>query len=332
MTFLAPLAALFALSLPLIVLLHLRRSRPRPLPVTTLRFWEQAARHQRQRLAPRRPPRSLLLLAQLLIAALLTLALVRPATPLPRLPGGATPRQLIVVLDRSAAMRATDVAPTRFAAAKDRARGLIAGAGADEGVTLVTLGAEPLTLRSRDAGDRAELLAALDALGPGGGRADLNGALPLLRAALSPDRENRIVLLSGGPFAAVPDRDALAALPAAFAWEWIGGVADNLAITRLVARPSPRAPDRVDLFARVANYSAAPVNGASRLEADGVEVDVRPLAIAASGMTELVWQLPRGVRGARLRIDGGGLRAATDAAPHDNEAWVVLREAGEVRV
>ena len=121
MTFLLRLAGLFALSLPIIVVLHMRRSRPRPLPVTTLRFWQEATRHQRQRLAWRRPPRILLLLAQLLIAALLAVALARPALPLERLPGDQPARQLIVLLDRSTAMRATDVAPSRFEAAKARA-------------------------------------------------------------------------------------------------------------------------------------------------------------------------------------------------------------------
>lgn len=344
MTFLAPLAALFALSLPLIVALHLRRSRSRPLPVTTLRFWREATRDRRERLALRPPPRALLLLAQLAIAALLCLALARPALPLPGLPGNAARRQTIVVLDRSTAMRATDVgasgaeagsgsgrrgeAATRFDAAKARARALVGGAAIEDEVTLLTLGADPRLLHSRDGGDRAALLAALDALGPGGGRADLNGALPTLRAAILPERETRIVLLSGGPFADPPDRAALAALPATLEWERIGGAADNLAVTRLVARRSPLAADRVELFARIANYAATPLAGRSRIVADGAAVDERPLSLAAGGTVELVWQLPRGTREAALQVEG----ATPDALPLDDEARVVLREPGAVRI
>lgn len=332
MTLLAPLAGLFALSLPLIVVLHLRRSRSRPLPVTTLRFWQEAAPQQRQRLALRRPPRTLLLLLQLLIAALLTLALVRPVLPDSlmgaRLPGNERARQLIVVLDRSASMRATDVAPTRFERAQERARALVAGAATREEVTLLTLGADPQVVRSRDAGDRVALLAALDALGPGGGRADLNGALPVLRALLLPGRENRIVILSGGVFAAPPDRAALAALSATLEWERIGDEAGNLAITRFVARPSALMPDQVELFARVANYADVAATGRGSLEVDGVAVAERSLPIAPGGTVELVWQLPRGTRGARLRIDG----LAGDVAPFDDEAQVVLRQAGSLRI
>jgi len=330
LSFLAPLAALFALSLPLVVLLHMRHSRSRPLPVTTMRFWAEATRHRRQRLALRRPPRSLLLLLQLLAVALIVLALVRPALPLPGLPGGTPPRQLIVVLDRSAAMRATDVSPSRFEAARARARDLIRGAATEEAVTLLTLGADGQTVRSRDAGDRATVLMALDGLMPGGGRADLNGALPTLRATLLPERENRIVLLSGGVFAADPDRAALAALPATLQWEQIGAAADNLAITTIVTRRSTLSAERSELFARIANHAPTATVARSQIDADGTTVDTRQLTIGANSTVELVWQLPPGTRGARLNVaaQGGG----ADVLAADNEAYVVTRDASQRRI
>ena len=329
-TWLAPLAALFALSLPVIVILHMRHSRSQPLPITTMRFWAEATRHRRQRMALRRPPRSLLLFLQLLAAALIALALIRPAIPLPGLPGNAPPRQLIVVLDRSATMRATDVAPSRFEVAKARARELIATAATEEAVTLITLGADGRTFRSRDAGDRAALLAELDALGPGGGRANLNGTLPLLRSVLLPERENRIVLLSGGTFTDVPDRAAFSNLPATLQWERIGTDTGNLAITTLVVRRSAQRPDRSELFARVANYASSPIAARSVIDADGAEVDTRTLQIASGGAVELVWELPPDTRGARLRV--APTNGATDAMPFDNEAYVVTREVGQRRV
>ena len=327
---LAPLAAIFALSLPLLVLLHMRRARTRSLPITTLRFWEEAQRQRRQRIALRRPPRSLLLLLQLLIAALIVLALVRPALAVPGLPGSTPPRQLIVVLDRSTAMRATDVAPSRFEAARERARALIRAAPADEATALLILGDEAQTFRAADAAGRAGLLASLDALGPGGGRADLNGALPTIRALLLPERENRVVLLSGGVFADEPDHAALAALPATLRWEAIGGVADNLAITTLVTRRSAQDATRHELFARVANYAASAVTARSEIEADGATVDTRQLTIAAGGTVDVVWQLPANTRGARLRVTPNGGR--TDPLPADDEAFVVTREASRRRI
>src|SRR5207237_891253 len=63
----------------------------------------------------RRPPLTLLLLLQLLVAALAAVALARPATPTD------PPRHLALILDASASMQATDVAPSRFEAARTRA-------------------------------------------------------------------------------------------------------------------------------------------------------------------------------------------------------------------
>lgn len=330
LAFLAPLAALFALSLPAIVLLHMRQSRARQLPVTTMRFWAEATRHRRQRLSLRRPPLSLLLLLQLLAAALIVAALVRPAIPVPGLPGNVPPRQLIVLLDRSASMRATDLSPNRFEVAKGRARDLIRSAPAEEAVTLLTLGADAQTLRSRDAGDRAALLAGLDKLGPGGGRADFNGTLPTLRAVLLPERENRVVVLSDGVFAAAPDRAAISALPISLQWDKVGAEADNLAITTMVTRRSAVSPDRTELFARIANYAASPTVARSVIDADGTTVDTRQLTIAANSTVELVWQLPPGTRGARLKVDPAGGRV--DALAFDNEAYVVTRNASQRRI
>jgi hypothetical protein len=295
-----------------------------------MRFWEEATRNRRQRLAWRRPPRSLLLLLQLLAAALIVLALVRPAIPVPGLPGTNPPRQLVVVLDRSAAMRAADVAPDRFSAAKDRARALIAAAPAEEAVALLTLGSDPRTIRSRDAGDRAALLAALDSLTVGGGRADINGALPTLRAVLVPERENRVVVLSAQVFADAPDTATIAALPAALNWERIGGQVDNLAITTTETRRSVQNAERTELFARIANFGNAATSARSVIEADGRVVDTRQLAIGANGTVELVWQLPPGTRGARLRVEPTSGRA--DPLPADNDAYLVTRDNNQSRI
>lgn len=330
LSFLAPLAAILGLSLPILVVFHMRHSRSTPLPVTTIRFWEEATRHRRQRLAWQRPPRSLLLVLQLLAAALIVLALVRPAIPVPGLPGSNPPRQVIVLLDRSAAMRATDVVPDRFSVAKDRARALIAAAPAEEAVALMTLGSDPQTIRSRDAGDRAALLAALDGLTVGGGRADINGALPTIRAVLLPERENRVVVLSAGVFAEAPDAATIAALPAALRWERIGSQVDNLAITTTETRRSTQNAERTELFARIANFGVAATTARSVIEADGRLVDTRQLSIAASGTVELVWQLPPGTRGARLRVEPTSGRA--DPLPADNEAHIVARDNNRRRI
>ena len=68
----------------------------------------------------------------------------------------------------------------------------------------------------------------------------------------------------------------------------------------------------------------------SQIDADGTTVDTRQLTIAANSAVELVWQLPPGTRGARLRVDPASGRA--DALSFDNEAYVVTRDASQRRI
>src|SRR5260370_15540861 len=78
MTFLAPWAAWFALGIPIIVLLYLLKLKRRPLPVSTLMFWQQVLEESRRRAFFQKLRHLLSLLLHLLIFALILAALARP--------------------------------------------------------------------------------------------------------------------------------------------------------------------------------------------------------------------------------------------------------------
>ena len=122
MGILAPLAlALLALALPIIALYLLRPRRP-AAPVSSLLLWQAALTDVEANAPWQRLRRNWLLLLQLAILALLALASARPVFSA----GGATTGNLIVVLDGSASMRATDVTPNRFERARASVRSLAA--------------------------------------------------------------------------------------------------------------------------------------------------------------------------------------------------------------
>src|SRR4026207_1193203 len=114
MAFLAPLAlALSAFAAP-IILLYMLRLRRRDVDVSSTMLWQQLLRDREANTPWQRLRRNLLLLLQLLILAALVLALARPFLPVPTVVSGS----VVVLLDGSASMLATDVEPNRFEVAQ----------------------------------------------------------------------------------------------------------------------------------------------------------------------------------------------------------------------
>ena len=131
----------------------------------------------------------MLLLLQLLAAVLAVLALARPATP------SEPPRHLALVLDASGSMQATDVAPTRFEAARARGMDRLAALRPSDLVSFVRAGREATLLAS---GAPDTVRGALAAAQPGQSGAAIREALALAssQVAATPDRRGQIVLLT----------------------------------------------------------------------------------------------------------------------------------------
>src|SRR5215213_6070598 len=116
MGLLAPLALMFIPLLAVIAAFYLLRLRRPEAAVSSLYLWETLLRDREANAPWQRLRTNLLLLLQLLVVAALILALARPWSA----GGGAGGRNLIVVLDTSASMGATDgpQGATRLATAK----------------------------------------------------------------------------------------------------------------------------------------------------------------------------------------------------------------------
>lgn len=167
----APAALWGLLVLPVIVLLYMLRARRQDLPVSTLLLWQRARRELAAHRPVRRFERSLLLLLQLLAAALLVLALARPQIRLPGGPEAGT----VVVVDVSASMQATDVAPSRFETAIRQAHAAVDAAPGP--VMIVAAAAAPRVMAPFD--DAASAHRTLDALHPTDGPARIDQAVTL---------------------------------------------------------------------------------------------------------------------------------------------------------
>ncbi len=314
MGFLTPLALTFAaLSIPILIL-YMLKLRRRDVLVSSTLLWQRLLRDREANAPWQRLRRNLLLLLQLLILALLTLALARPFFPTPSIVSGS----VVVLLDGSASMQATDVEPTRFEAARRAAREIVAGLGASDVATLIVVGPQPQVLASATS-DRTLLRRALDGAVPTNGPADWEAAFALAAAGLAGAADTQVVIISDG---ALPE--TLPPLPGEVRFVGVGGGADNLAITALATREGPAGPQA---FLRVVNYGdddAEPLVefSANAAGTAGILFDARRLSVPAHSSADLtLTDLPYDLQVLQAHLTVGSL--FIDSLFIDNTAWTV---------
>lgn len=309
MTLLWPIGLFALLALPLIIVLHLLRERRRRVVVPSLLHWQNLPQRQTAQRS-RRLPLTLLLLIQLLAAALIALALARPQ--LSNFFGST--RQLAIVLDTSTSMAAREGSGTRFAQAQSRARTALNSLGSGDRAILVAAGTTARVLATGTGADIPALLATLDTVQPGGTGTDFTGAFTLAQAAFAGQARREILVLTDNG----PSTTGLpASVAAALSWQQLGTAQPNRAIVVLAARAWGA---QVQVYARLANYAPTPFSARITLYADERTLGERTANIAANGETELTWTLPASYATLRAVLDGG------DSLPQDDEARLSLAQ------
>lgn len=175
MTFLNPLFAWGLLTLPAILALYLlkRRYEVRPVPSTFL--WRKASRDLSASRPFQRLRRNILLPIHLLMAAVLTLTLMRPAIT------GGTGGEIVMIFDLSASMQAEENGRTRLEQAVSTAENIISGLLPQDALTILTADGGTQQILSRST-DRDAAYRALHSLEPTNRDGDLSGAISLAQA------------------------------------------------------------------------------------------------------------------------------------------------------
>jgi Ca-activated chloride channel family protein len=319
MNLLAPLAATLLLLVPVLVVFYLLKVRRQDYEVGSTLLWRHLTRDvtahepwQRLRWNP-------LLLLQALVMLAIIGALVRPY--LAR--AGATTGFEVLVLDGSASMEATDVAPSRFDAAKAAARNLIDRLPAGAQAAIIEVAATPRTLVGGTA-DRSTMDAALAAARPTVSVTNMRASLEVALALARSHRDSRIDVFSDGAFANIADFGD-SGVPIHFVT--IGGQGQNEGITALSARPEPTSPGKVSVFVRVANDTTHPANNQVALLTDGQQLESKAVTAAAGASQGFVFDnVPDSAHIVEAKLQNGDDLAA------DNQAYLILQRRPPPRV
>ncbi len=306
MSFLTPLFLLLGLLAGPIILLYMLRLRRQDMRVSSTLLWQKLLRDREANAPWQRLRRNLLLILQLLILAFLVLALARPFIPVSTVVSG----NVVVLLDASASMQATDVEPNRFAAATEEAARLIRQLGGGDQMTLIQVGQTPEVLAAAT-GDRTLLTTALEQAQVGDAAADWQAAFALAAGAAQGYQNARVVILSDG---GLPSD--LPPLPAEVIYLPIGSSGENLALSALATRETENG---IQLFASVTNHGLIDREALLTIRVDGTLFDSRRVQVTAGNISNVTWQLPDDA--ALIQAELGDL--AADILPADNIAWAV---------
>ncbi|NUM46810.1 MAG: BatA domain-containing protein, partial [Anaerolineales bacterium] len=276
MSLLTPLFLLLSLLAIPILVLYMLKLRRKEVEISSTMLWQMVLRDRQANAPWQKLRRNLLLLLQLLILAGLVFALARPAVPVPAVATGS----VIVLLDASASMQATDVQPTRFDAAVEVVRGVIASLNPDSTMTLILVADQPEILITGE-NDKNLLNQALADAAPIQGTVDWHSALALAAGAAGRQTVDATTLIiSDGGLPA----EGLPPLPGQVKYVPLGTSAENLAVSALALRP---AAEGAELFARVTNYGDTDRLAILSISIDGTLYTAERLQIPANDSQSL---------------------------------------------
>ena len=328
----AALAEIAAVAGAAIAGLYILKLRRRPVPVPFSKIWQRILRDQEATSLFSQLKRIFSLLLQLALLALLVLALGDPRGFV-----STSERNVVVLVDGSASMKAIDVATaldprrTRMDDAKDEVKKIIRGLGGSDRMLIAQMDAA-VTPLSTLSGEVADLDAAASQLRATDTRADfarsLRFALDVLRGLPSPE----IIVVSDGGLGEARDSAGEIHLGGAqLSFVPIGKHGRNVAITEFSVRRYPLDRDRYEVMLELLNTSPDAEEVELDLLGDGALVDMTKLRL---GPGEKLPRFYPNLSGAKhtleavIKLAGGG----HDDLPADDHAYALLPDQRRIRV
>ncbi len=319
MNILAPFNFVYAALIGVILLLYVLRLKRRERIISSTMLWPTALRDLQANSPWQKLRSSLLMWLQIAFIALCVLALVRPAMRVLGIGG----QNMAIILDASASMQATDVAPSRFAHAQNEALKLVSALSAGDSATIISAGAQTRVLASPTT-DKNALKRAINLARAGDTPNNLGDAIQLASSLLQNKKGAQIYVLSDGSVPALQD---VATGSSGLQFVKIGNRNNNLAITALDARRGYSQGSQYQIFATVRNFSDREQTVNLELSRDGNVVAVRPLTIGAKDQqSQLFDDLNIGPGLWSVRFD------ADDDLKSDNIAWTQIAPQRALRV
>jgi Ca-activated chloride channel family protein len=321
MPFTTPLALLGLLFVPAVIAMYLLKLRREDRPVPSTLLWTKLVADVEANAPWQRLRRSLLLLLQLLLVLLLVLLAARPFVERPAALAG----DIVLVIDTSASMNATDVQPNRLEAAKTAAVDALRDLpnGGKVSVIAAARTARVVATGSSDLGRIRQAIASIEATSASG---DLGDALRLASALAARSTDAEIVVATDAALARPPTTRTEAPIRVI----QVGTEPKNQAIAALSIRTAASGLTK-SAFVSVANLDLATVKRRIEVYGDGNLLEARdvyldPQARADIVVEDITQQNTRHVDVVEVRLvaDEDEGDSSDDRLAVDDRAWAIV--------
>jgi hypothetical protein len=311
---------------PAIIALYFLKLKRRPMEVPSTYLWQRSIEDLRVNTVWQRLRHSLLLFLQLLLVALIMLAVLRPGWQGAKLTGD----RFIFLVDNSASMQATDQPSNRLEEAKRRAGDLIDGMKSGD-VAMVVSFTDTARVEQMFTDSRRALRSALAAIRPTPRRTSLAEALKVASGLANPGRqayENRdiqvaealpatVFILSDGNFEKISGFPLGNLHPI---YTPLGQAeSSNVGIVAFSVRRHETRPELLQTFGRLENFSDKDLSVDIELWLDGKLINADRVNLSAGAVEGVAFDLST--------IDSGVLKLRItnkDDLALDNEAYAVV--------
>jgi hypothetical protein len=316
MSFLSPLALLGLLFLPVVVAMYLLKLRRDRQVVPSTLLWQKLLTDIEANAPWQKLRRSLLLLLQLLLVALLAILAARPFIERPAGLAG----DVVVVVDTSASMAATDIPPDRLAEAKAQVLAKLRDLPANGTVSVIEAGKTARVVVSGTT-DLGRVRAAIEGITASAATGDLGDALNLADALASRAGDAEILVATDAALAITPTNR----LDHKVTVLQVGRERKNQAIVALAVRPAPSGVTR-SVFISVANFDVERAERQVRLYADDILIEARPLTgLEPQTRTEVIIDdVPREASVIEVRLASITEGGPEDSLALDDRAWAIV--------
>ena len=316
-----------ALAGAVVVVFYILKLRRRPIAVPFSKIWERILRDKEATSLFSQLKRLLSLLLQLALLTLLLLALGDPRTAANLIEG----RNVVVLIDSSASMKATDVLPTRIDSAREQVKKMVRGLSGSDRMLIAQMDAA-VTPLSTLTSEVSELEAAVAAVKGTDASADFAAGLRFAVDTLRGLPSAEVIVVSDGVLGAPIDASGPVSLSGVkLSYMPVGASARNAAITGFSVRRYPLDKSRYEVMLEVQNLSEEPLDVELSLLGDGQLTDLTRIRLQPNEKLPRFYPNLSGASKtleAKLQLADGG----RDDLPADDHAYALLPERRRARI